>query len=255
MQKLRILRSNVADLGTVTVSSEVSGLPASNVKDIERTKVWRSTAGTGVATYDVDLLSSIALTSFVIANVKKVGTGVVELYDRGTSGSPVGGDGTLRGTLPTQDAESRVAFVFATFTARHIRLKFTNPTSASDYAELGRFYAGTFEAPVVNVRSGVGRRRSSGTESSSSVDGQETASRRSKFAMLDLSWHRLAPADRALLSTAWDALERATPFFLVLDADAPALAWYGRWASDFDERADLESIDRWSIALSFREAR
>lgn len=254
MQKLRILRTNRADGATVVVSSEVSGLPALNVKDVDRTKVWRSTTGTGVATYDLDLGASTALTAFVVANVKTIGTGGVELFDRGTGGAPVGGDGTLLGTFLTQDAESRVAFLFVSVTTRHLRLKWTNPTAASDYAELGRLYVGTYDQPSVNVRADVSRRRGSGTQLSASVDGQETAARRSKFVTLALTWSLVASADRALLSSIWDALDVATPFFLVLDADVASQAWYGRWASDFEERADV-TVDRWTIALVFREAR
>lgn len=257
MQKIRILRTNLADTATIAVSSEVSGLPATNVKDTDRTKVWRSVAGTGVATYDVDLGSSQFVPVCAVANVKKVGTGVVELYDRGTGGSPVGGDGTLLGTLPTQDTESRIAFLFPASppTTRHLRLKWTNPGAVSDYAELGRLYLGGYDTPAVNVRMGVSRRRGSGTELARSIDGQESAARRSKYVMLDLSWHRVASADRALLSSIWDAVELATPFFLLLDADVASQAWYGRWASEFDERADDEAIDRWSVSLSFEEAR
>jgi hypothetical protein len=255
MPKLRFLATNRyrASTTALTASSAVSALPVGASQNPDRSYIWRSVAGTGVATIDIDLASAVAIDSVAIANVKLVGAGVLELYERGSAGSP--GSATLVATLPTQDRDTRAAFAFfASQTKRHWQLKWTNPGAANDYAELGYAFLGAYSEVPTNFRVPVAIDRADPSMGSASVDGQETWARRSKFFAGAWEFVRVSDAMLDQLRLLWDTLGVSGEFFQVADTGLPWTCWYARCSGGL--RAELmELAGRYTVTLPWREVR
>jgi hypothetical protein len=241
----------VATTTTLTASSSVTALPASHSQHPDRAKVWRSVTGTGVPTMDVDLGSAQDVTCLVVANVKLVGAGALLLY----SGASLGAETNLRATMPAQDRDTRTTFsFFATVNARYWRLKFTNPGSANDYAELGYVHLGTYLEPAQNVTVPVDLQRPDPSVESASVDGQQTFARRTKFFRGAWEFGNIAEAQLDNYRAMWDALGASGVFFQVLDDALPWTSWYARIAGQLAvQLAVLEG--RYNVGLPWQECR
>jgi len=236
---------------TVTASSAATALPGSHTQTPDRTQVWRSLVQTGVQTLDVDLGSVVAISAVALANVKLVGTGVLELHHRGDAGSP--GAETLVATLPTQDRDTRATFAFPTSSHRHWRLKWTNPTSASDYAEAGVVHLGTYLEPTINPTVPAQVPRTDPSVRSESVDGQVTMVRRTKFSAAQWRFEAVPEAQLDNFRALFDALGTSGAFFQVLDTALGWTCWFSRLAG-FEPGFDVVG-GRYSIALPWEEVR
>jgi hypothetical protein len=254
----RFLTTNryTASATVLTASSSATALPIGASQNIDRNYVWRSSTGTGTPTVDIDLGSVIALTMVGVANVKLVGTGVLEFYHRGDSGSP--GAATLVATLGTQDTDTRVAVAFfASASHRHWQLKWTNPTAASDYAELGFAGLGTYVELARNIQTPQILRMDPST-GASSVDGQQTFAIRTGFCYGDWAWRGIREStDIASLRTLYRTVGRHTPFFAVLDSAKTWTAWLVRLTSPVVVAPiNTPASDWWTDAsISWEEAR
>lgn len=253
MANLRILTTNryTATTTSLTASSAATALPAAASQNPDRSYVWRSSAGTGVATMDVDLGSSLACTMIACANVKLVGAGVLELY----RGATLGSETTLVATLPTQDRDTRVAVAFfASQSSRYWRLKFTNPGAATDYAELGYVGLGTYTELSRNIQVPADITRLDPSVSALSIDGQETVARRTKY--FAGAW-AFADADESMLSdlrSLFDSLGRHSPYFVVLDTALAWTAWLQRFGGDLEVGLAILA-GRYNIRMTWVEAR
>lgn len=237
----------------LTASSSATALPVGNTQHPDRSKVWRSATGTGTPTIDIDLGSAQAVTCVIVANVKLVGAGVLELYQRGSSASP--GAATLVATLPTQDSETRAAFAFFNSVSfRHWQLKWTNPGSASDYAELGYIHLGTYFEPTQNVIVPTDAARKDPSVLSSSVDGQVTVRRRTAFA--DGAWvmQEVPEAQLDLYRAMWNAMGVGGVFFQVLDTSLTWTCWMARSMGEFRKQFGVLA-GRYNIGLPWEEVR
>src|SRR5207237_7318523 len=112
MANIRIAWTNLwsAASSVLVASSAASGLPGSASQNPDRSYVWRSATATGVQTLDIDLGAATAITCVMIANPKLIGSGVIELHERGSAGSA--GAANLVATLPAADSDTRVTFAF-----------------------------------------------------------------------------------------------------------------------------------------------
>lgn len=241
----------VATATALTPSATVTALPAANSQHPDRAKVWRSTQGTGVATMDADLGSAQDVTSLLVANVKLLGAGVLELY----SGASLGAETTLQATMPAQDRDTRTTFAFfSAASARYWRLKFTNPGGANDYAELGYVHLGTYFEPLVNVAVPAEIARPDPSVIVESVDGQATMARRTKFFRGAWSFRNIVDAQLDLYRAMWDALGVGGVYFQHLDTSLPWTCWYARNAADLSiELAEIEN--RYTLSFPWVENR
>lgn len=243
----------IATTAVLTASSSAAGLPVSGIQHQDRTRVWRSTSGTGTPTIDIDLAAAQNVTAVCVANVKLVGSGVLEVYQRGSAGSP--GAATLVGTLPTQDAETRATFLFFnTVSARHWQLKWTNPSVATDYAELGFLHLGTYFEPTQNVIVPTEATRKDPSVLSSSVDGQVTVRRRTQYS--DGAWvfQEVPEAQLDTYRAMWNAMGVGGVFFQVLDTSLAWTCWLARVSGDFKKQfASLSG--RYNVGLPWEEVR
>lgn len=237
----------------LAASSSAVGLPVGNTQHPDRSKVWRSATGTGAPTIDIDLGSAQAVTSVVVANAKLVGTGVLEVYQRGSAGTA--GVATLVGTLPAQDAETRTAFLFFNSVSfRHWQLRWTNPGAASDFAELGYVHLGTYFEPTQNVIVPTEAARKDPSVLSSSVDGQVTVRRRTPYC--DGAWvmQEVAEAQLDTYRAMWNAMGVGGVFFQVLDTSLAWTCWMARSMGEFRKQFGVLS-GRYNIGLPWEEVR
>lgn len=229
MPNLRILQANRYDAvaTTLTASSSATALPVATSQNPDRTAVWRSATATSVQTIDIDLGSVLPVSAVAVANVRLLGAGALELRERGDSGSP--GTATTVVTLPAQDRDTRTAFAFFTEAShRHWQLRWTNPTSASDYAELGVAFLGVPTELGRNVRVPADVKRVDPSVVSTSVDGQQTRAARTKFYAGAWAFEDITEAQLDDLRTLFDALGAGGAHFAVLDAAIEWTCWYQR---------------------------
>lgn len=238
---------------TLTASSSATALPVANIQHQDRTKVWRSATGTGTPTIDLDLGSAQNVTAVCVANVRLVGAGVLEVYQRGSSGSP--GAATLVGTLPTQDAETRATFLFFnTVSARHWQLKWTNPGAASDYAELGFVHLGTYFEPTQNVIVPTEAMRKDPSQLSASIDGQVTVRRRTQYSNGSWVFQEVPEAQLDIYRPMWNGMGVGGVFFQVLDTSIAWTCWMARVTGEFRKQFSVLS-GRYNIGLPWEEVR
>ncbi len=255
MARIRFLFQNRASAATsvLTASSEAASLPAKAAVNPDRTFVWRSAKATTVQTIDIDLGIPQAISAVALANVKILGTGLVELYHRGNTGTPDTPE--LVATLPAQDADTRVAVAFfAEVTHRHWQLKWTNPTAADDYAELGYLFLGTRFEPAVNVSVPFDLRHVDPAIAGESLDGQATFTTRTTYAAGAFAFHDISDADLNALRTIRRTLGIRVPMILVLDEALAWTAWMARFASDL-EVGFADVANRYHVSFEWKEAR
>ena len=227
MANLRIGYVNRWKSGTITASSAAAGLPAAATQHPDRKYVWRSNASAGVATLDIDLGSSMAVTLAAAANVKLVGTGVLRVNSRGSGGAP--GASTLQGTLPTQNSETLAAAVaFGSVSARHWQFEWTNPSVVSDYAELGFAFLGTYLEPSLNVLPGWPLRRDDPSVSRASLGRQKQFATREKYFAGQWSWDAAGFTDFDNLRAVYDTVGVSGEVVFVLDSTFGWTTWFAR---------------------------
>lgn len=251
--RIAFLYANQYPAATLVASSAVSALPVANTQNEDRSKVWQSSTGTGTPTIDIDLGSVLPVSAVALANVKLVGAGVLELYQRGDAGAA--GAATLVATLPTQNTYTRTAFAFfSSQSHRHWQLKWTNPGSASDYASLGYAFLGVEVEPAVNVMVPLDISRQDPSVGTASVDGQQTFAVRTKFFAGAWTFDTVAEAQLAQLETLFDTVGTSGAHFVVLDAALPWTCWYARMVSALARRPEL-SNGRYTIGFPWEEVR
>jgi len=240
---------------TLAASSAASALPVTASQNPDRSYVWRSATDTVAQTVDVDLGAVTAVTAVLLANVKVVGTGVVELYERGDGGAP--GSATLVATLAAQDRDTRaVAAFFSSQSHRHWQLKWTNPTAATDYAELGYAFLGTYVEPAVNVMVPIGLDRQDPSVLATSSDGQKSFAARTKYITGQLRWDAVLAAQLDQLRAIFDAIGQATPLFIVLDTSLSWTTWLARLSGGLAWELEPNlAIGRYGAAIAFEEVR
>jgi hypothetical protein len=255
MPNIRFLDPNrySAAATVLTASSSAFALPVGASKNPDRSYVWRSLTGTGTKTIDVDLGSSLPVTACAIANVKLAGTGDVELYERGTGSSP--GTAVLVAVMPPQFRDTRISFAFFdSISRRHWQLKWTNPTAANDYAELGHCFLGTYIEAARNIRVPARISRPDPSVASMSVDGQKTFRRRTKYFTGAWEFPCIGETQLEELREIWDSIGVGTPHYVVLDDTLAWAAWYARFVGELETPLG-QLVGQYDASLAWEEVR
>lgn len=237
---------------TIAATSEASGLPVTFSQSSDRSQVFRSATGTGVVDVTVDLGASRAVTGWAVANLKLVGSGVLELYQHGTGSSP--GAGVLVATITGQDANRKVASAFfASVSARHWSMRWTNPGSDSDYAELGYAWLGTYFEPTVNFSVPMAQQLIDPSRIGRSSSRQRTVQRESVYFTAQPVFEDVPEADRDSFQAVYEWAQTATAIFIVLDTTR---AWMGylAWLGDQFQIGHGQVDGRYTIGVPFEEA-
>lgn len=255
------LFDNAADAGTITASSAVAAMPASNLLDPQRSAVWRS-SGASPQTVDITLASGntipIGAVAVVDHNLTPVGTIRLQGWLTGIAvgtaevdvtvdpwdtlfGYGVGGYGVY-GYGGEADAAARKLLRPVTFIPlldfselRYWRLTFTDASLA--YIQAGRVYVGGIWQPQENISYGWRLSRTGRTRSKESRGGQVYGNPRASRVTLDASLDWLSESDRAMLQLYYLIVEDHTPFIVCMrpvgGVDQLFTAIYGRF-SGFD---------------------
>ncbi len=164
---------------TLTVDSELSGLPKENLKNLQIVKVWRTGAVTS-AQIDLDLGSSKILDLLAIINhnftinatirwrVSSVSDFSSTVYDSGTIAvwQPTENFGASPwgvfnwGSKPTAAqaalyTANTFAFISNALIGRYVRVNISDSTNSDGYLQAGRFIAGPSYQPTINYANGV----------------------------------------------------------------------------------------------------
>lgn len=250
---IRFLYDNLYAAATLVASSEVAAMPVEASQDADRSYRWRSNTSTGEQTVDIDLGSVQAVDSVALANPKILGTaGTVELYQRGDSSSA--GSATLVATLPSENTDRRTMVqFFASQSHRHWQLKWTT-TGASDYAELGFAFLGSYAEPSRNIAwPTVSADEVDPSVVRMSVDRQRSVVQRTRYSVGRFQWSMLQSSDRDLLREIWGEAGVGVPVFGVLSTGLPWTAWMlylePGFAQSFAARPDT-----YDVSIGWEEA-
>jgi len=250
---IAFMATNRYAAAALTASSAVSALPVEASQNQDRSYIWRSATDTVVQTIDIDLGSVLGVSAVAIANVTLLGTGVLELYARGDGAAP--GAATLVATLPAANTYTRTTFAFfASQSHRHWQLQWTNPTAASDYAELGYAFLGVEVEPTVNVLTPATLGRQDPAVAAASVDGQKTFATRTKYFAGAWEFDHVAEAQLEQLQVLFDGVGAAGAHFVVLDTDLAWTCWYARMAGQLAVQLE-RAPGRYSVSVAWEEVR
>lgn len=253
--RIRYLYSNLytAAATVLTASSAAATLPVGNSQSYDRSHVFRSGTVAVAVTIDVDLGSTKALTAAAFANLRLFSGGALEIYDRGTAGTP--GAATLKATLPASDSYRRATVGFFTsFSARHVQIKFTNPGAVSSYVELGFAFLGEYFEPTVNVRVPMDTEIVDPSVVARSVDGQKSTTLRTTYEIGTQEHYFVPEADQATFQAIQTAIGVRVPIFLVLDTALSWTCWMAFFTSAIRRRFE-EATGRYTVSYAWEEAR
>lgn len=253
MANIRFLYTNKWRDGVVTASSSAPALPAANTQDTDRTKVWRSTSGTGVQTIDIDLGAAQEVSAVAMANAKVLGTGTITLQSLGSSVAPGAPVNVV--TLPVSHVYTKVTYDdFVPVTARHWRLEWSNPTAANDYAEVGYVFLGTPFEPSINVTVPMDSSVIDPTIIERSPGGQRTSTVYAPYAVGEAVFTYADETDRTNFETLFRTVGVHTPFFMILDDELAwthmLIAFNGEMGEPFEE-----AYGRYTVSFTWEEAR
>ncbi len=256
MANICLLYANLwsAPTSIVTAATAAPALPAAASQNPDRSYIYRSLQQTGEQTLDCDLGSVQPVSAIAAANIKLLGTGALILQHRGDSGSP--GTPVTVATLPNQDPGTRASVaIFDPRSHRHWRLRWTNPTSASDYAEVGYVHLGGYFEPTRNVEVPIPWHLIDPSIKTPSVDGQVTTTRRSAFRAGTFTFRLLQQPDRdGLVETLYGTVGQRLPIFTVLDSSLPWSVMLARIASNI--RAEfMRGPGIYEVEFDWEEAR
>lgn len=217
---MRIFQSNVIDAAGVvqTYSTQDSGFPASNLRNPQRTQLWRTGATVADEWSVFDLGSAQPVTGCAIFSHTLLNTDSnikIQGHTADSWGAP-----SFSQTLTWVSGT-----IFATFASqnfRYWRLIFTK-AAAGVTRDVGRLWIGTYYAPTdVPDWSGVQARPDILDAKFRVPYGPTYGERRTTQRKFDIAFSAVPNAQRVQLKAIADAVGEVTPFVLQIDENAGA---------------------------------
>jgi hypothetical protein len=217
MGGIRILSNNLALTATLTASSEATGHPATNLNSSSRFRDWRTSTGTAEGTMQFDLGSTKQLFGFGAVDATTFAGGGISVEYKLLVGDPW----TVLAPIPFPTFNpTNTAVLWRTVAARYVLYRFTNPAAVSAYAQLGvAFLAGISLKPTRSVAPGASIQRIDPSVTRRAIGGQRSAVVRSKYHVLDFSFHLRTPQERDVLAQLFNSLGTTEPALWALDPD------------------------------------
>lgn len=223
MKNVRLMWQNLIDVAgvTFTPTSEVAGLPASNLAHDLRTKVWRT--GTSVAAENVVIDLGVAQSA----------TCVILLDHDLTAGDSAialeANSADAWGAPPFSQVLTRVAGpISAFFTSasyRYWRLKFTK-SAAGQTRQIGRLFIGPhYECERNPQADGFSIKAEDLSVHGKSIGGQRFSDARAQFDTVNLSFNHLSVAQADQFRALEAYCGEFRPFFVSLDHDEEPEDW------------------------------
>lgn len=215
---MRLLYQNLFDLGTLTASSEVANLPATNLKNKILKKVWRTTGISGqYLTADLGSAQLINSASFFYhnftvngtfrlraANVSDFSTCLLDqtfdiwepLFGFGDAGYGIHG----LGGIPSDSERSlytsfSIQFI-SQIEARYWRWDFLDAGNSDGYFQIGRMFLAYYLEPVVNFPYNWDMRWADPGLKSKSIGGQAYVDLKTKFREVSFDLDRLTDDEK-----------------------------------------------------------
>lgn len=238
VENILFMFDNAADRATISATSEVASLPASNLLDAQRSQVWRSTSGADqsiditLAAGEVTPIGAVALVdhnltpggsirlqgwSDAIAGSAQTVDVTVEpwaaFYGYGVGQYGVGGYG---GT-PNQGTRTLlrpIVFIPLPDFSQDRYWRITLSDSSLSYHQAGRIYLGGVWQPKVNISRGWTLRREGRTRKIETRGGQAYGNKSAGRVSIECRLDWLSPADRDELYLNYLRVEDHTPFIV-----------------------------------------
>lgn len=205
---------NKADSAIVTASSELVTLPATNVQQIWRSRVWRTTGDTSEWIM-FDMGAATAVRAFALIGHNLTSGAVVHVQANATD----------VWTAPSVDIaiayhSATLVYLWSTDQSfRYWRITLADSSNPDGFIDVGRIYLGPTTTPERNYRS-WGREDFDNTAITPSYDGAESFESKSAYTTLAFEFERVLPAP-------FDALAAAAGmksyFFVIADYDNAVL--------------------------------
>lgn len=252
---MRLFWNNLIDAAGVGISasSAVSTLPASNLANAARTKVWRT--GTSVAAEYVtfDLGSAQACTAAIIlAHTLLAGDSLIQV--RGSTDN-FSASNVLVATFTWASGPMLIAFGSASY--RYWRIAFTK-ASAGVARDIGRIFLGTYhETSVQPDYDGYEAANRDLSISQRSIAGQHYSDQRGAMREFRTDFSGILQTELDNLLAIFAAVGTHTSLFIQVDPSGPAeLAEpiYCRFTNDLRRQVDgFDSGLRWNTSLEYTE--
>jgi hypothetical protein len=227
---IQLCHNNLVDTATITASSAVASLPASNVAQLWRSKPWRST-GCSSEWIKFDFGSAKAVRALVFVGHNLTSGATIKIQGNATD---VWTSPSIDVTL-TYNAANVVYLWTADQSFRYWRITIADASNPDGYVQIGRVFLGPTTTPERNFTR-WSKEPIDPTTITRSYDGAESFDRRTAYDRLTFEFDRILPA-------AFDTLAAAvgvkTYFFIIADYDN-ALRTDGR--HDLTRYCRLEAI-------------
>lgn len=250
---MRIFYNNLIDASgvVITPSSENSLLPAANVADVQRKKVYRTGTAAAAQTIVFDLLSAKSVTAIILLDHTLTAADTLIKLEGHTADS--WGAPSFSQSL-TWEAGT-ISQVFSSQSYRYWRLSFTKSASG-ETRDIGRIFLGTYFEPNDEPDyGGFDQEIVDPSERQRSTGGQEYANVREQYEAVKLTFSIIPEADAVTYKTIFTTVGMFLPFFLQVQSTSPLnKIYYVKFAKNYGRQ--VHSVDAsffWNTKLDFNE--
>jgi hypothetical protein len=207
---MRILWNNEFDKYTITANSEASGYPASNLQDISRKKVTRTTGVSSEWWKIGNGTDKIKISSIAIAEHNFTSGATVKLQGNDTDvwTSPA------KEEVIAYDADIMVKF-FTSGEYYYWRLLVQDPSNPDGYIEIGRISAGEY-LQMPGIEPGFKYPKRTTSERDFTVTGQVYGDKGIMQRTAGFIFPIIEDSERVDIDEMWDAVINIVPLFLII---------------------------------------
>lgn len=211
---MRILYDNKIDSYTLVATSEAPNYPASNIVNIQLSRVWRSAAVDVAQTIDIDAGAGNTITA----------TGVAIAAHNLTSGATVSVVASANSDYSAPSTNASVTYssgimtkFFTSDAKRYWRISFTDTTNPDGYIEVGRAFLGTYLQVVSTFGMEFPEEREDTSQRFISAGGQVFGDEGVISRIHSLTFPEWAAAMRLSIISMYETVKKTKPVFVLLD--------------------------------------
>jgi hypothetical protein len=250
---MRFFYDNLIDYSGVLLlpSSAQSTLPASNVANEHRKRVWRTGTSAAAENLVIDLGSAKAVTAVILLDHTLTASDTLIKLEGHTTNAW----GAPTFTQALTWASGTIAQVFASQTLRWWRISFTK-SAAGETRDLGRVFLGTYyETPIDPDADGYDEELNDPSRKTKSLGGQTYTEILEKFGVPAVKFSAIDQTMRDNLKTIFDAVGEAVSFFVQVQSTSPLnKVWYVKLRRAFKTPVKgMDSTLLWDVSLDLEE--
>jgi len=242
VDKVRFLLSSVLDSGTITASTETSGLEVEHVQNTLIRRVYRSTGALSKKSEWIkfDMTSATGMDMVFIGNHSFSKTATVKWQGHATdSWASPSLDTTLTVATDTQGSEvTKLGHFYSSVESyRWWRLLVEDIGNASSSIDVGRIMAGRYIEPTRNMRDGFSLRRRDPSRVQSSDGRQGYPTTRDKYYEISYSVYNTEEPQSDQIEGIFNSVGRWKPFVIAIDPESRPHhhTCYTQFGSDIDQ--------------------